>query len=53
LMKVKPQVGATENAFAVNNNFGLVGETAGTIQQCAIEITEYNTFGEDVPTIGR
>lgn len=53
LIKVKPQVGATENAFAIKDLFGLVGETYGTIAQSTIEITEYNTFGEDVPTIGR
>jgi len=53
LIKIKPQVGSVENAFAVKNMFGLVGESSGTIQQSAIEITEYNTFGEDVPTIGR
>jgi len=47
LIKVKPQVGAVENAFAVKS----IG--TGQISQSSIEITEYNTFGEDIPTIGR
>jgi len=48
LIKVKPQVGATENAFALKRI-----ADSGTILQSSIDITEYNTFGEDVPTIGR
>jgi len=48
LIKVKPQVGAIENAFALK----FIGDS-GTIGQSSIEITEYNTFGEDVSTVGR
>ncbi len=47
-IKVRPQVGNVTNFIALNK-FG----DSGQVAQACIEITEYNTFGEDVPTIGR
>jgi len=48
VIKVRPQVGNVINCFAVKN---LVD--SGTIAQSSLDVTEYNTFGESVPTIGR
>jgi hypothetical protein len=48
IIKVSPQVGNVENAFALKELLD-----AGTITSSAISITEYNTFGETDPTIGR
>lgn len=48
IIKVSPQVGATENAFALKELID-----SGTTSQSSITITEYNTFGETTPTVGR
>lgn len=56
LIKVKPQVGNQINAFGIRSFANSVGNSSGPsgeILQSRIDITEYNTFGEDVPTIGR
>jgi hypothetical protein len=48
IIKVSPQVGAVENAFALKEMID-----SGIIVQSSISITEFNTFGETTPTIGR
>lgn len=48
IIKVRPQVGNLVNYIGLKD-FG----DSGTVLQSSIDITEYNTFGEDTPTIGR
>lgn len=48
IVKVRPQVGSQKNMFRLDD-FG----DSGTVSQSYIDITEYNTFGEDVPVVGR
>lgn len=48
VIKVSPQIGNVENAFALKEIVD-----SGAITQTSISITEFNTFGESTPTIGR